>query len=150
DSTSLRNAFRSPLPAYTRGMSMKVFFSQASSKWAQESGYAKKWESFVSNLKQEDHSHSITDNRRIAERIGRGISPRSGNQTEGFRLRSLIAQPVKGALKRVAYDAVSRNRYSYDALLDIGRLLRRSPTKGDFSQAYGKWAQETEYVVRCS
>jgi hypothetical protein len=46
---------------------MKVFFSQPTSKWAKESGYAKRWETFVSNLNQEDAAHSITDNRTIAD-----------------------------------------------------------------------------------
>jgi hypothetical protein len=60
---------------------MKVFFSLASSKWARDSGYAKKWESFVTSLKQEDRFHSITDNKGIADVIIDVSDERLGSST---------------------------------------------------------------------
>ena len=46
---------------------MKVFFERATASWAIESGYAKKWDSLITNIKQEDGGHSVTDNRSAAD-----------------------------------------------------------------------------------
>jgi Exostosin family len=48
---------------------MRVFFEPVFSTWATESGYTKKWESLISNLKQDNVAHSITDNRSTADVI---------------------------------------------------------------------------------
>ena len=56
------------LPRTSEGvLLMQVFFEPLTAKWAIESGYAKKWDSLITNIKQEDGGHCVTDNRSAAD-----------------------------------------------------------------------------------
>ena len=79
---------------------MKVYFRQPSSKWARESGYATKWESFIANLKQETEFHSITDNRGIADII----IDVSDEQLGSSALRSQLRPLSNADIQRFVWD----------------------------------------------
>jgi hypothetical protein len=48
---------------------MKLFFERDNSEWARESGYAKRWESFIAELGEDSGTDSITDNKNTADVI---------------------------------------------------------------------------------
>ena len=83
---------------------MKVFFSGASSKWAQDSGYTKEWTSFIGNLRQEDPCHSITDNRDAAD----VIIHTSGQQLGISSVKSLLRPLSNEDIRHFVWDWLDR------------------------------------------
>lgn len=95
---------------------MKVYFIPDTSTYGKESGAAKKWESFISNLKQEDDAHSITDDPKHADIIIHGSTEQVGWYSAKSQLRPLTDADIRTFVWDTADRPVGRMSGFYCAL----------------------------------